>query len=80
VIAPINWSDSMKPKYLIGDGDYVVDPLPVVARESGVSLATLRREIKAGRGPTLTWLSQRRCGVQRRHRREWLDQRSNTAA
>ena len=53
--------------------DYVVDPLPLVADEFGMSLATLRREIKAGRGPVLTWLSPRRVGVQRRHRRAWLD-------
>jgi hypothetical protein len=59
--------------------DYIVDPLPIVADESNVSLATLRREIRAGRGPVLTWLSQRRCGVQRRHRRAWLDSRSGAS-
>jgi hypothetical protein len=56
--------------------DYIVDPLAVVAEEASMSIATLRREIAAGRGPVLTWLSQRRCGVQRRHRRAWLDERT----
>ena len=60
--------------------DFIVDPLPIVADEANVSLATLRREIKAGRGPVLTWLSERRCGVQRRHRRAWLDSRSSLNA
>jgi hypothetical protein len=60
--------------------DYVVDPLPVVADDCQMSLATLRREIKAGRGPKITQLSARRFGVQRRHRRAWLDQRAESSA
>jgi hypothetical protein len=60
--------------------DDVVDPLATVARDLNISLATLRREIRAGRGPVLTWLSQRRCGVRRRHKRAWLDARSGERA
>jgi hypothetical protein len=59
-----------------GNDDYFVDDLATVARESGIALVTLRREIWAGRGPPVTWLSPRRMGVQRRHRREWLEARS----
>ena len=40
---------------------------------AGVSVATLRRQIKAGRGPRVTWVSSRRCGIRVRHGREWLD-------
>lgn len=40
---------------------------------AGVSVATLRRLIKAGRGPSVTWMSWRRCGIRLRHGREWLD-------
>ena len=60
--------------------DLVVDPLPVVAQDCRISLRTLRDEIAAGRGPKVTQLSPRRFGVQRRHRRQWLDQRSSSTA
>jgi predicted transcriptional regulator len=40
---------------------------------AGVSVATLRRLIKAGEGPPVTWMSSRRCGIRVRHGREWLD-------
>ena len=40
---------------------------------AGVSVATLRRLIKAGGGPPVTWVSSRRCGIRVRHGREWLD-------
>jgi hypothetical protein len=40
---------------------------------AGVSIATLRRLIKAGGGPPVTWVSSRRCGIRVRHGREWLD-------
>jgi hypothetical protein len=60
--------------------DYIVDPFPVVADDCGLSLATFKREIKAGRGPKITQLSARRFGVQRRHRREWLDARTTNVA
>jgi hypothetical protein len=55
--------------------DYVVDPLPVVAGEAGISLSTLLREEKAGR-LVITKMSPRRVGVQRRHKRQWLNARS----
>jgi hypothetical protein len=58
--------------------DLVCDPLDVVAEECGFSLSTLRREIAAGRGPKITFLSERRQAVQRRHRREWLDAKTST--
>jgi glycine/D-amino acid oxidase-like deaminating enzyme len=57
--------------------DDVVDPLEVVANDANLSLSTLRREISRGRGPTITRLSERRLGVRRRHRREWLDSRAS---
>jgi predicted DNA-binding transcriptional regulator AlpA len=43
---------------------------------AGISIATLRRLIKAGKGPTVTWLSARRCGVRLKHGRAWLDARA----
>ena len=46
---------------------------------AGVSVATLRRQIKAGRGPPVTWVSSRRCGIRVRHGREWLDALTETA-
>ncbi len=56
--------------------DDVVDPLKIVAKEANFSMSTLRREIAKGRGPTITKLSERRVGVRRRHRRQWLDARA----
>ena len=47
---------------------------------AGISIATLRRLIKTGDGPRVTWLSARRCGVRVRHGREWLDGRATGAA
>jgi hypothetical protein len=54
-------------------------PIPVAAVVSGTSTPTLRREIKAGRGPKVTWVSARRCGIRVRHLREWLDQCAGVA-
>jgi hypothetical protein len=59
---------------------YVVDDLATVARECGISLVTLRRAIWGGHGPIVTRLSPRRLGVQRRHRRAWLEAQSTEAA
>lgn len=42
----------------------------------GFSEATGRRLIKTGRGPTVTWLSERRMGIREKHHREWLDARA----
>ena len=38
-----------------------------------ISPATGRRLIAAGKGPTVTWLSERRMGIRERHHLEWLD-------
>jgi hypothetical protein len=53
--------------------DYRVLSLLEFSEVAGVSVATLRRLIKAGRGPRVTWMSSRRCGIRIRHGREWLD-------
>ena len=60
--------------------DYVIDDIATVARECGISTVTLRRAIWSGHGPVVTRLSARRLGIQRRHRREWLDAHSTAAA
>ncbi len=64
--------DSPIPADLEHDRVLTIAQAAVIA---GVSVATLRREIKAGRGPRVTWLSMRRCGIRVRHLREWLDAR-----
>jgi len=43
---------------------------------SSLSIATFRRTISAGDGPTLTRLSGRRLGVRVRDLRQWLDSRA----
>src|SRR5262249_40064207 len=43
---------------------------------AGISIATLRRLIKEERGPAVTWLSTRRCGIRLKHGRSWLDSRT----
>ena len=57
--------------------DCVVETIADVAKAVGLSIATLRREIKKPDGPVVTHLSTRRLGITRRHRREWLARRSN---
>ena len=47
-----------------------------VAAEAGISLVTLNRLIREGKGPVLTWPSPGRSGIRRRHKREWLDRRA----
>ena len=47
------------------------------ASNAGISLATLRRSIACGEGPTITKLSARRLGIRVRHAREWLDSRAS---
>jgi hypothetical protein len=42
---------------------------------NGISLATLRRLIRAGEGPTTTRMSARRLGVRDDHGRQWQDSR-----
>ncbi len=43
------------------------------AQEAGISICTLRRRIKAGEGPVITRLSERRLGIREDHWRAWLD-------
>jgi hypothetical protein len=45
------------------------------ALRRGVSMATVKREIKAGNGPKLTQLSKRRVGIRLDHYREDCDRR-----
>ena len=56
--------------------DDVVETVAQVANTVGLSIATVRREIKKPDGPVVTRLSTRRLGITRRHRREWLARRS----
>jgi excisionase family DNA binding protein len=46
----------------------------------GVSLATLRRLLRSGRGPTVTRLSERRIGIRDSHRLAWLDAQADSRA
>jgi predicted DNA-binding transcriptional regulator AlpA len=46
------------------------------AELNGISIATLRRLIRAGEGPTTTRLSARRVGVRDDHGRQWQDARA----
>jgi predicted DNA-binding transcriptional regulator AlpA len=50
--------------------------LAEAAHVSGVSIATFRRLIREGCGPTVTTLSPRRLGVRVKHLRAWLDERT----
>jgi hypothetical protein len=45
----------------------------------GISVATLRRLIRSGCGPRVTWMSARRGGIRGRHASEWLDSRASAA-
>jgi hypothetical protein len=45
-----------------------------------ISPATGRRLIASGKGPTITWLSERRMGIRERHHLEWLDARAKRTA
>jgi hypothetical protein len=49
------------------------------ALEKGFALATAKRLIATGQGPTLTKLSARRLGIQRRHDIEWMQARELAA-
>jgi predicted DNA-binding transcriptional regulator AlpA len=50
-----------------------VRSFPETAEICGISLATLRRRIKAGRGPRVTAVSERRKGITDRDREIWLE-------
>jgi predicted DNA-binding transcriptional regulator AlpA len=67
---------SSSPSLPSTNDDDVVEPLPEACRRIGVSYSTLRRLIAAGEGPPVVRLSQRRLGILRRHRREWLAAKS----
>ena len=47
-----------------------------IAEMSNISLATLRRQIKRGQGPTITKVGLRKRGVRLQHARAWLDERA----
>jgi predicted DNA-binding transcriptional regulator AlpA len=42
------------------------------AAESGLSLSTFKRELRAGRGPAVVQLSKRRVGIRRIDFASWL--------
>jgi hypothetical protein len=59
--------------YLSADwGDDEVRSVKEWCRTANFSPATGRRQIKAGNGPTITRLSERRIGVTGRNYRAWL--------
>jgi hypothetical protein len=58
--------------------DDVVEALSVVAAKLGISLSTLRRLLAAGQGPDVVQLSDRRQGITRRGRREFIASRTRS--
>jgi hypothetical protein len=50
-----------------------VYPFAEFADLAGISIETLRRLIRTGKGPTVTWMSARRGGIRGRHAAAWLD-------
>jgi hypothetical protein len=56
-----------------------IHSLEEFAEMMGISLATLRRLIKAGPGPTITQLSARRLGIRDDHGRQWQDARARSS-
>jgi len=65
------------PGALAADRVYTFDDFAKIA---GISTITLRRLIRAGKGPIVTWLSERRGGIRGRHGAAWLDSRATSAA
>jgi predicted DNA-binding transcriptional regulator AlpA len=53
---------------------------PETAEIAGISLATFRRLLKAGKGPRVTALSEKRRGVSDRDREAWLEERAGAVA
>jgi hypothetical protein len=53
-----------------------VETIDEFSKSVGLHPVTVRRLIKRGEGPTITWMSARRMGVRVRHKREWLDSRT----
>ena len=54
----------------------VVLRLPAVCKAASVSRSTLRRLMRAGRGPRIIQLSDRLIGVRRADLDDWLNSRS----
>ncbi|GJE45865.1 helix-turn-helix transcriptional regulator [Methylobacterium soli] len=54
----------------------VVLRLPVACEAASLSLSTLRRLIRAGRGPRVIQLSDRLIGIRRADLDDWLTSRS----
>jgi predicted DNA-binding transcriptional regulator AlpA len=63
-----------------GSGGDRVRSLAETAALLGISIATLRRMISAGTGPTVTRLSPRRLGVRDSHRAAYLDANAGRSA
>lgn len=53
--------------------------LKTAAAEAGVSIATFRRFVKAGRGPRIVRLSDRVHGVRRCDLDAWIESRTSAA-
>jgi hypothetical protein len=64
------------PGALAADKVYSFDDF---AKLAGISTHTLRRMIRTGTGPRVTWMSARRGGIRGRHGLEWLDRRAQPA-
>ncbi|HFA60011.1 MAG TPA: DNA-binding protein [Rhodospirillales bacterium] len=68
------------PDLLKSLADQRVLTLDEVARITGVATVTIRRAIKAGRGPRVVRPSPRRLGVRVCDLVEWLERRASNAA
>ncbi len=55
-----------------------VRTFPETAEIAGISLATFRRILKAGKGPRVTAVSEKRRGVTDRDREAWLEECAQT--
>jgi hypothetical protein len=58
-------------------GDDRVLSLHDAAKAANISVATLRRIVDLGAGPSITRLSRRCLGVRVKHLRAWLDSKLN---
>jgi hypothetical protein len=70
---------SREERGVAGGGDRVRS-LAETAALLGISIATLRRMITAGTGPTVTRLSPRRLGIRDSHRAAYLDANAGRSA
>jgi hypothetical protein len=62
-----------RPQGSTGPSPNRVRSLKETAEIAGISLATLRRQMKEGKGPRITSISTRRKGVTDRDREAWLE-------